>query len=244
MYDYHVLFTLEGLISLITLAFLEIVLGVDNIIFISLVAAKLPKAQQPMARNIGLSVALIVRCALLFSISFILSFKNALFAIGTHDVTGRDIILFIGGVFLLYKTVGEIAEKFHSKEEQAQSLKEFTLNTAILQIIFIDIIFSFDSILTAVGVVDNVWLMVGGVVISMFIMMAFSGYISDFIEKHPTMKMLALAFLVLIGIVLVLDSVHIEVEKPIIFVALAFSLGVEGLNMALRSHQHKKTIKK
>ncbi len=240
MYDYTILFTLEGLISLITLAFLEIVLGVDNIIFISLVAGKLPKAQQAKARNIGLSMALIVRCSLLFSISFILSFKNPLFMIGSHDVTGRDLILLVGGVFLLYKTIGEIREKFESKEEQAEAKKSFTLNTAIAQIIFIDIVFSFDSILTAVGMVDNVWLMVGGVVISMFIMMAFSGAVSDFIEKHPTMKMLALAFLLLIGLVLILDAAHIEIEKPIIFAALAFALLVEGLNMALRSHQRKK----
>ncbi|MBC7412449.1 MAG: TerC family protein [Bacteroidia bacterium] len=240
MYDYHILFTLEGLISLIVLAFLEIVLGIDNIIFISLVAGKLPKEQQAQARNIGLSMALIVRCCLLFSISFILSFQKALFMIGTHGVTGRDLILLVGGVFLLYKTIGEIREKFESKEEQDEAKKSFTLNTAIAQIIFIDIVFSFDSILTAVGMVDNVWLMVGGVVISMFIMMAFSAAVSDFIEQHPTMKMLALAFLLLIGMVLILDAAHIEIEKPIIFVALAFALLVEGLNMALRSHHRKK----
>lgn len=240
MFDYHALLTIDGIISLLTLGLLEIVLGVDNIIFISIIATKLPKSQQAKARGIGLSLALIIRILLLFSISWIVSLKDPLLNIGNFALTGRDIILFAGGVFLIVKTIKEIAEKFESKEEQKKHMKDFTLRGAILQIVFIDIIFSFDSILTAVGLVSNVLLMIGGVVIAMLVMLAFSGAVSDFIEKHPTVKMLALAFLVMIGGMLVIEALHLHVDKTYVYVALAFSLAVELLNMAVRSKSHHK----
>lgn len=233
------LFTLAGLISLITLSALEVILGIDNIIFIAIVAGKLPREQQGKARLIGLSLALIMRIILLFSISWIASLKDALFYIGSFGATGRDIILFFGGVFLIFKTIKEIKEKFEGKEEQQRHLGEFTLNSAITQIVFIDIIFSFDSILTAVGLVSNVLLMIAAVVVAMLIMLAFSGAVSDYINRHPTVKMLALAFLILIGIVLVLEALHMHIEKGYIYFSLAFSFIVELLNIKVRSAAHR-----
>ncbi len=243
MYNYHEIFTSAGLMSILTLSVMEIVLGIDNIIFISIVANKLPKAEQKQARVIGLSLALIFRCALLFSISWIVSLREPMFFIGSWGISGRDLILFIGGVFLIVKTIKEIAEKFKTKEAQEKNLKTYTLSSAIAQIVFIDIVFSFDSILTAVGLVSNVLMMIAGVIIAMIAMLSFSGVISDFIDKHPTVKMLALVFLILIGIVLVLESFHIEFSKTYIYVALVFSLSVEVLNMTLRSYKIKQGFK-
>lgn len=241
MLNYHEIFTLTGLVSLLTLTLLEVVLGIDNVIFIAIVATKLPKQQQAKARAIGLSLALVFRIVLLFSISWIIGLKNALFTIGTFEVTGRDLILFGGGVFLLYKTSKEIVEKIYvGTSEFNPNFKSLTLKAAISQIVFIDVVFSFDSILTAVGLVSNVLLMVIAVIIAMFFMLATSGWVSEFINKHPTIKMLALAFLILIGLVLILESFHIHIEKGYIYVALAFSIMVEMLNMAYRSNAHKR----
>ncbi len=240
MINFSELFTLPGLVSLLTLSVLEVVLGIDNIIFIAIVATKLPKSQQARARAIGLTLALIIRIGLLFSISWIVSLVNPLFSIGSFGCSGRDLILFSGGVFLLYKTTKEILEKFKGNEEGEMKVGELTLKGAILQIVIIDIVFSFDSILTAVGLVSNVILMVGGVVIAMLIMLAFSGAVSDFINKHPTVKMLALAFLIVIGLVLCAEGLHAHIEKAYIYVALAFSMFVEYLNMKVRSNAHKR----
>lgn len=239
MIDLEGILTLEGMISLLTLSVMEIVLGIDNIIFISIVSTKLPKNQQKKARTIGLSLALIFRVALLFSISWIISLKEPLFHILEFGVTGRDLILFSGGVFLLIKTTMEIVEKINHKASEIKGKEGLTLKGAILQIIFLDIIFSFDSILTAVGLVSNVLLMVLAVIIAMIIMLIFSEVVSDFINKHPTVKMLALAFLIVIGIVLVAESLHLHIDKAYIYVSLAFSLSVELLNMAMRSRAHK-----
>ena len=239
MLNFYELFTLTGLVSLITLSVLEVILGIDNIIFIAIVAGKLPREQQGKARLIGLSMALIMRIILLFSISWIASLKDPLFFIGTFGATGRDLILFSGGVFLIYKTIKEIKEKFEGKEEQMRHVGELTLNSAITQIVMIDIIFSFDSILTAVGLVSNVALMVSAVIIAMLFMLAFSAAVSNYINKHPTIKMLALAFLVLIGIVLVLESLHVHFDKAYIYFSLAFSFAVEFLNIKVRSVAQK-----
>jgi predicted tellurium resistance membrane protein TerC len=244
MLDYNALFTLDGLISLLTLSVLEIVLGIDNIIFIAIISNKLPKTQQGKARAIGLSLALIIRILLLFSITWLASLKDPLFYISEFGVTGRDLILMSGGIFLIIKTIQEIIEKIQHKVEDEHKLKELTLQEAIIQIVFIDIIFSFDSILTAVGLVSNVLLMIAAVIIAMIIMLIFSGAVSNFINRHPTVKMLALAFLVMIGVVLVLEALHLHVDKAYIYFALVFSMGVEGLNMAYRSNTRKVDHKK
>ncbi len=240
MIDINAIFTIDGLISLVTLTFLEIILGIDNIIFISIVSTKLPRAEQRKARAWGLSLALLFRIALLFSISWIIGLKDPFFYISEFGVTGKDLILFAGGVFLIVKTIMEIVEKINSPLQKEKEFGTLTLKSAILQIVFLDIIFSFDSILTAVGLVRNVMLMVIAVVIAMIAMLAFSEKVSDFINKHPTVKMLALAFLVMIGIVLVAEGLHQHVEKAYVYVALVFSLAVELLNMTYRSRAHRR----
>lgn len=239
--NFQDLFTLESLISMLTLSVLEIVLGIDNIIFIAIIAGKMPdRKDQRKARAIGLSLALIMRVALLFSISWVIGLKDPLFYISNFGATGRDLILFAGGVFLLFKTTLEIHSKIEGEGEQEVSVKKMALNAVIMQIVFIDIVFSFDSILTAVGLVSNVLIMVMAVIVAMLIMLAFSERVSDFINKHPTIKMLALAFLLMIGMILILDAFHFHVPKQYIYVSMAFSLLVEGLNMRMRSKRAKK----
>jgi predicted tellurium resistance membrane protein TerC len=239
-FSFDHLLTVDGVIRLLTLSILEIVLGIDNIIFISIIAGKLPVAQQGTARMWGLSLALIMRVVLLSFISFIATMVKPLFYIGSQDVTGRDLILFAGGVFLLYKTTMEIIEKLSDKPETAKDIASRSLAAAIFQIVLIDIVFSFDSILTAVGVssdlplAEGLPIMIAAVVVSMIIMMIFSGKVSDFINRNPSIKILALAFLILIGAILVVESIHIHVDKTYIYVAMAFSLVVEVLNMRMR----------
>jgi len=240
MLNYHEILTLQGLISLLTLSVLEVVLGIDNVIFIAIVATKLPKKDQAKARAIGLSLALVFRIILLFSISWIMGLKEPFFNISDFGVTGRDLILFGGGVFLLYKTSIEIFEKIYGAKEITMENKALTLKGAILQIVFIDVVFSFDSILTAVGLVTNVLLMILAVVIAMIFMLLTSAFVTEFINKHPTIKMLALTFLILIGVVLILDSLHLHIDKGYVYIALGFSIMVEMLNMAYRSNALKR----
>lgn len=232
------LFTSEALISLFTLTILEIVLGIDNIIFISILTDKLPRHQQAKGRTIGLALALGVRVLLLFTISWLASLTQPIFTLGSLHPSGRDLILFAGGVFLLFKTIKEIAEKLRHEDHGPEGTKHdgraVTFSGIIVQIILIDIVFSFDSILTAVGLSNQFPIMVGAVIISMIIMMLASGKVSAFINERPTIKMLALAFLVLIGAMLVLESVHVEVSKAYAYVAMGFSLTVEFLNLKMQ----------
>ncbi len=230
-------FSGEGIISILTLSLLEIVLGIDNIIFISITADKLPKQLKAKARTIGLTLALGIRIILLFGINFIIGLKDALFHIGAWGVTGRDLILLAGGLFLVYKTTEEIIEKIkgHETELNPKSNKA-SMGGVIFQIVLIDIVFSFDSILTAVAISNNLFIMAGAVIISMIIMMLFSGVVSEFINQNPRIKMLALAFLLVISFVLIAEACHEvigikEVPKSYIYVALGFSLMVEGLNL-------------
>ena len=228
-------------ISLLTLTFMEVVLGIDNIVFISIIVNRLPKDQQAKGRNLGLLLALGFRILLLLFISFIVHAKKPLFTLDLpftdymQEVSWRDIILFAGGLFLLAKSTTEIHNKLEGEEETQGSAKTtVTLGKILIQIILIDIVFSFDSILTAVGLVDHVEIMIVAVIISMGIMMAFSKYVSDFVNKRPTVKMLALSFLLLIGVMLVAESFHFEIPKGYIYFAMFFSLMVEMLNLKLR----------
>jgi predicted tellurium resistance membrane protein TerC len=235
----------QSWIALLTLTFLEIVLGVDNIIFISIVSNKLPIEQQAKARNIGLSLALIFRVGLLLGITWIIGFSEPLFTILDHAISGRDIILALGGLFLIGKSTHEINHKMESHLEgsQAKSVSS-SLASVIVQIILLDIIFSFDSILTAVGLTDQVLLMIIAVVIALFIMMAFAGKISTFIGKHPSLEILALSFLILIGFMLVLESAGHHVPKGYIYFAVFFSLIVEVINIRLRKKSKPIHLKK
>ncbi|MBS1638300.1 MAG: TerC family protein [Bacteroidetes bacterium] len=246
--DLSALLSVNGVISLFTLSILEVVLGIDNIIFISITADKLPRENQKKARTIGLMLALVVRCILLFSISYIAAMKDPVFSLGIYGVSGRGIILFGGGIFLLYKTWQEIMEKIHSDEDEIGPSKKgkSTFNAVVMQIVIIDIIFSFDSILTAVGLSGNVLIMISAVIIAMILMILFSGVVSDFINRNPGIKTIALAFLLVIGAMLmgeaVLDSYNptvseehrIEINKNYAYIALAFAIMVELFNMKER----------
>lgn len=236
------IFTTTALVSLLTLTFLEIVLGIDNIIFISIVAGKLPKDQQKRARTIGLLLALIMRVGLLAGISWLASASSPLFTLPLSflpheaaEISIRDLILFVGGLFLMSKSTTEIHAKVSGeKEEVAKSVKVLTLNAAIAQIVMLDIVFSFDSILTAVGLTSHLEIMISAVIISMLIMLAFAEKVSNFVNNHPTVKMLALSFLLMIGMLLVLDAFAVEVPKGYIYFSIAFSLFVEMLNLRMR----------
>lgn len=240
----------EVWISLITLTFLEIVLGVDNIIFLSIISSKLPARDQPKARNIGLILAMLLRIVLLFGLVWIIGMKAPLFRIdlpGLHgDVTGQGLILFLGGVFLFYKATTEIHHKLESPssiDDPKVSNNKAALNAVILQIALINIVFSFDSILTAIGIANNLWVMIIAVVLSVLVMMLFSGPVSKFVNEHPTVQMLGLAFLILIGFSLVAEAAHLghfiegEVPKGYLYFAIFFSLFVEILNIRMRKVQ-------
>lgn len=235
------LFSPEGILSLITLILLEIILGIDNIIFIAIICSYLPKVDQQRARTIGLMLAMVFRILLLLGISWLVHLVQPLFYLGSLGVSGRDLILFSGGVFLVYKTIKELYEKLKGHEAEAGSdkKKKLTMTQAILQITIIDIVFSFDSILTAVGLSRDLPVMITAVVISMFVMLLFAPYVSDFINKYPTMKILALVFLVAIGVLLMLEGAHVHVEKSYIYFGMAFSLIVEMMNIRFRKLQHK-----
>jgi predicted tellurium resistance membrane protein TerC len=228
------LFTVSSLVSLLTLTALEIILGIDNVIFISIVAGKLPAQDQSKGRTLGLLLALVARIGLLFSVSWIIGLKEPIFTYDDFQLSLRDLILMAGGLFLIGKSVSEIHAKLEGVEEEHKDVKATTLKSAIIQIILIDIVFSFDSILTAVGLVNNVLIIVTAIIISLGVMLIFSKNISDFINKHPSMKLLALSFLIMIGFLLVVESLHVEVPKGYVYFAMAFAIIVELLNMKLR----------
>lgn len=241
--------SIEGLASLLTLTILEIVLGIDNVIFISILTGKLPREKQGRARTIGLSLALLFRIALLFVLSWIMGLDAPLADYEGFEISGKDIILFAGGLFLLFKSIAEVIETFHIQEEEEDSndnveTKTLSVPSAIVQIIFLDIVFSFDSILTAVGLSKILPIMIAAVIIAVCIMLVFSGSISDYINRQPTIRMLALVFLVLIGVLLLLESAHITIPKSYVYVAMGFSLLVETLNLQLKRVHEKAAMKR
>jgi len=233
------LFTPEALISLVTLTFMEIVLGIDNIIFISIVAGKLPEEKQARTRTLGLALALIFRILLLLGITWIIGLTKPLFSIMEYHITARDLILFAGGLFLIGKSTTEIHAKIEGHDEEMKKKgKGAAVMNVLVHIILLDMIFSIDSILTAIGLVKEVLIMIVAIIISIGVMMLAAGGISNFVNNHPTIKILALAFLILIGFMLVLegmpDQLAIHVPKGYIYFAIFFSLVVEMLNMRMR----------
>lgn len=242
-------FTAANLTSLVTLTAMETVLGIDNIIFIAILVGKLPAHEQNKTRNLGIGLALIIRVLLLFSISWIMTLKEPLFAVLGQSFSGRDLILFFGGLFLIGKSTFEIHHKvegdpevhLHEAEGRAAN-KKSTAGMMLFQILILDIVFSLDSVITAVGMASDISIMVAAMVISMIIMLASAGKISSFVEKHPTIKILALSFLILIGVMLVAESMGAHVSKGYIYFAMAFSLTVEMLNMRYRKKNIPKTI--
>ena len=234
------LFSTSGIISLATLIFLEIILGIDNIIFIAIICSYLPAKDQKRSRAIGLMLAMVFRIILLMGISYLVLLTDPLFFLGSIGVSGRDLILFSGGVFLVYKTVKEIYHKLWGNEHTGSAKQRMlTVTQAIIQISLIDIVFSFDSILTAVGLSRDLPVMITAVVVSMFVMLFFAPYVSDFIAKYPTLKILALVFLIAIGILLMIEGLHMHIEKSYIYFGMGFSLIVELLNIRFRKIQHK-----
>lgn len=230
----EIFLTLDTWIALLTLTFLEIVLGIDNIIFISIVAGKLPKEDQRKARLIGLSLALIVRIILLMGITWLIGLTDPVITIYDFALSWRDIILAIGGLFLIAKSTSEIHHKVEGNEKEKSVKKPKAFSNAIVQIVLLDIIFSFDSILTAVGLTNQIILMIIAVIVSIIVMMLFAKAIGDFVNKHETLQILALSFLILIGFMLILDGMHIHVPKGYIYFAVFFSLVVEVINIRAR----------
>lgn len=230
-------------ISFLTLCALEIVLGIDNLIFISILTNKLPQQQQAKARQLGLGLALVMRIGLLFSISWIMDLKDDLFNIGNVGISGRDIILILGGLFLIYKSVKEIHEKVEQANEKENELsKAATFNAVIVQIILIDMVFSLDSVITAVGMTDYIGVMIAAVIVSIVIMMLSANIISGFVNRHPAIKVLALAFLIMIGVALVAEGMDFHIPKGYIYFSMAFAIVVESINIALGSR--KKSTKR
>ena len=223
------------LIAFATLTFLEIVLGVDNIIFISILSGKLPSEQQARARRVGLLGAMVTRVLLLFSLAWIIKLTTPLFTALEHPVTGRDLILIGGGLFLIAKSTFEIHERLEGEEGHTSARVAPSFAAVLVQIMLLDIVFSLDSVITAVGMVDQVWVMIAAVILSVAIMMLAAEPISTFVHKHPTVKMLALSFLLLIGMSLLLEGFGQHIPKGYIYFAMGFSVFVEMINLRLRA---------
>ena len=231
------IFTVQNLIALLTLTAMEIILGIDNIIFIAILVARVPAAAQFRVRSLGIFMALFFRIGLLCSLSWVMSLTNPVINVIAHDFSGRDLLLLGGGLFLVAKSTLEIhhkiAEAGHPPKEESKHPGKAKQNFwgVILQVMVIDVVFSLDSIITAVGMVQNLAIMIAAVILSMLMMMAISGPISNFVERNPTIKILALSFLILIGVMLLMEGMGNEVSKTYVYFAMAFSLGVEMLNL-------------
>jgi predicted tellurium resistance membrane protein TerC len=224
----------QAWVAFLTLLALEIVLGIDNIIFISILAGKLPAEQQARARYIGLGLALILRVILLFSLSWVIGLTSPLFTVLGQEISGRDLILILGGLFLLGKATFEIHESLEGEEGHASKRVRANFTSVIIQIILLDAVFSLDSVITAVGMVNQIGIMIAAVVVAIAIMMLFAASVSAFVHKHPTIKMLALSFLLLIGLTLIVEGFDVHIPKGYIYFAMGFSVFVEFLNLRLR----------
>ena len=231
----------EVWIALATLTALELVLGIDNIIFISILAGKLPEHQRDKARKVGIALAAITRLALLFAIAWIIGLTAPLFTLFGNDFSWRDLILIGGGLFLIGKATHEIHQKLEGASEQVQPGAAATFMGVIVQIMLLDVVFSLDSIITAVGMVDERWVMVTAILISIAFMIGFAKPIGDFVERHPTVKVLALSFLIMIGLVLIADGFGQHIPKGYIYAAMAFSVFVELINLWIRRRSKAKS---
>ena len=227
--------TAEGWVALVTLTVLEIVLGIDNIVFISILAGRLPKESRARARKVGLTLAMLMRIALLLSITWVMRLTAPLFTVVGQDISGRDLILIVGGLFLLAKSTHEIHDKLEGEEGGASAKVVASFGAIIVQIMLLDIVFSLDSVITAVGMAEDVAVMILAVIIAVGVMLVSAGAISDFVERHPTVKMLALSFLLLIGVSLVAEGFDQHIPKGYIYFAMFFSVFVEMINLRVRA---------
>lgn len=228
-------------VALFTLAMLEIVLGVDNLVFISIAVSKLPPEQRPRARKFGLALACLTRIGLLLSLAFLASMKNNLFSLLGQNFSIRDLVLIAGGLFLLVKGTMEIHDSVEGRgeDEDIDTKPSAVFGYVIAQIAIIDIVFSLDSVITAVGMVDNRWIMVGAILIAVAVMIFAANPIGDFIDRHPTVKMLALAFIILVGVALIAEGFEIHIDRRLLYFAMAFSAGVEALNIWSRKRSRR-----
>jgi len=234
------LLTAESLISLLSLTIMEIVLGIDNIIFVAILSQRLPLKQQPKIRRLGLSLALIMRLALLFALSWIMGLTKPLFTVMSQEISGRDLVMLIGGIFLIFKASQEIYEKLEGDEEtHEQTKKPGQFGWILAQILALDIVFSLDSVITAVGMAPHVTIMVIAMIVAVIVMLMFAEGISGFIEKHPSLKVLALSFLLTIGLLLTAEAFDQHVSKGYVYFAMAFSLMVEMFNIRMRVRKQK-----
>lgn len=235
-FDFSWVSSPEAWIALLTLTVMEIVLGIDNIVFISILVDKLPEEERPRARFLGLGFAMVTRILLLLSISWVMQLKHPLFSVWDHAISGKDLILILGGLFLLYKATVEIHHKVEGHvEEGTKVVARRALGAILVQIAILDIVFSLDSVITAVGMVDHITVMIAAVLVSVGFMMVFAGSVSNFISKHPTVKMLALSFLLLIGTTLVAEGFNVHFSKNYVYFAMAFSIFVEMLNIRMKN---------
>ncbi len=228
------IFTLQNLIALATLTALEIVLGIDNIVFIAILTGRLPEESRAKVRRIGLMLAMGMRIVLLLSIFWVMKLTTPLFTILGNEISGKDLVLLVGGAFLIFKATKEIHHKVEGEHEAANASgkkKIATVQSVLFQVVLLDIVFSLDSVITAVGMADAIWVMVTAVMISVGVMMIFAGAISEFVERHPSIKMLALSFLIMIGVLLVADGLDQRFPRGYVYFAMAFSLVVELLNI-------------
>lgn len=237
------LFSIHSLIAFLTLCALELVLGIDNIIFISIISDRLPAPKRRKARTIGLSLAIITRLMLLVSLSWMMSLTAPLFTVFGQDISGRDLILILGGLFLITKSTHEIHQKFEAAEESLTFPKTSSFWFIIFQILLLDIVFSLDSVITAVGMVNEIPIMAAAIIVATLIMIMASHPIAEFVDKHPTIKMLALSFLVLIGVALIAEGFDTHIPKGYIYFSMAYSLIVEVLNIRLRKKQTRSNTK-
>jgi predicted tellurium resistance membrane protein TerC len=224
----------EAWVAFLTLTALELVLGIDNIVFISILAGKLKRGEQQRARTIGLALAMITRIALLLSLSWIIRLTAPLFVVLRQEISGRDLILLLGGLFLIAKSTHEIHQKLEGEQGHASAKVAPSFASVIVQILLLDVVFSLDSVITAVGMVDDIAIMISAVVVAVIFMMLFASPISAFVDRHPTVKMLALSFLLLIGVTLIAEGFDQHISKGYIYFAMAFSVFVEMLNLRLR----------
>ena len=235
----------EAWVALMTLTALEIVLGIDNIIFISILVSRLPDHQREFGRRVGLTLAMLTRLALLFSIAWVMGLKDTWFTVFAQEISGRDVILILGGLFLLYKSTHEIHQSMEGIEEETSVPKVAGLASILVQIAILDIVFSLDSVITAVGLVEHVSIMAIAIIVAVGIMLLAAKPIGDFVDRHPTIKILALSFLILVGVTLIVEGFDVHVPKGYIYFAMAFSVMVEMLNIRMRKkaaepvHLHK-----
>ena len=237
----ELIYSPEAWVSLATLTVLEIVLGIDNIIFLSIVTNKLPAHQRPRARLIGLALALIGRLGLLFSLAWMTRLIHPIFHIGEFGISWRDIVLFFGGAFLIYKATVEMHNELEGGDEVQTNAKAASFGYIIFQIMIIDMVFSLDSVITAIGIAEHIPVMVIAILIAIAVMLFAAGPVAGFVDKHPTVKMLALAFLLLVGVALVADGLHFHIPRAYLYFAIGFSISVEALNLWAASSKKRKT---